>query len=233
MASSAAPSEFDAEAFAQLAEELHAAGDVLETVEEVVSTAMRVLEASRASVTMIRKAQRLETLGASDPTVEQLDQLQYDLHEGPCYDSTWRGETLMSRELSGDPRWPRWAPKAAAAGISSMLAVELSTAEERVGALNLYFDQPRAFDSDDVAFAGIFGRHASIAVSYKSENAGLVTALDSRKLIGQAQGILMERYDMSESQAFSVLNRYSQNHNIKLREVADQLCSTGRLPKTT
>ncbi|MEO6471268.1 MAG: GAF and ANTAR domain-containing protein [Aeromicrobium sp.] len=224
-------SNFDAESFAQLAEELHAAGDVAETVEQVIDTALKVLEADRASITMIRRGQRLETIAPTDPTVEQLDQLQYDLREGPCYDASWRGETLISRDLVADVRWPRWAPKAAANGISSMMAVELATVDERVGALNLYYDQPHQFSADDVAFASIFGRHASIALSYKSENAGLTVALDSRKLIGQAQGILMERYDMSELQAFNVLNRYSQNHNIKLREVAERLRSTGKLPK--
>ncbi len=231
MDSLAEPSDFDAEAFARLAEELHAAGDVQETVEHVTTMALDVLGADLASITMIHRGQRLETVAPTDPVAEDLDQLQYDLREGPCYDSSWRGETLLSRDLLRDERWPQWARKAAAEGICSMLAVELATAEDRVGALNLYFTTPRDFDRDDIDFAHIFGRHASIAVSYKSENAGLLVALDSRKLIGQAQGILMERYDMSESQAFNVLTRYSQNNNIKLRDVAEQLRATRQLPQ--
>lgn len=231
MDSSAEPSDFDAEAFARLAEELHAAGDVQETAEQVTAMALNVLGADLASITMIRRGQRLETIAPTDPVAEALDRLQYDLHEGPCYDASWRGETLLSRDLPRDQRWPQWAAKAAAEGICSMLAVELVTAEDRVGALNLYFTTTRDFDQDDVAFANIFGRHASIAVSYKSENAGLLVALDSRKLIGQAQGILMERYDMSESQAFSILTRYSQDNNIRLRDVAEHLRATRKLPK--
>jgi len=231
MDSSAEPSDFDAVAFAHLAEELHAAGDVVETAEQVTATALSVLDADLASITMIRREKRLETIAPTDPVAEELDRLQYELREGPCYDASWRGETLLSRDLRNDERWPQWAPKAAAQGISSMLAVELATAERRVGALNLYFADPREFVPDDVAFASIFGRHASIAVSYKSENAGLLVALDSRKLIGQAQGILMERYDMSESQAFSVLMRYSQDNNIKLRDVAEELRTRRKLPE--
>lgn len=231
MDSSASPSDIDAEAFAKIAEELHAAGDVQETAEQVIATALTVLDADFASITMIRRGQRLETIASTDPIAEGLDQLQYDLREGPCYDASWRGQTMLSPNLRNEERWPQWAPKAAANGISSMLAVELATAEERVGALNLYFAEPREFDRDDVAFADIFGHHASIAVSCTSENAGLLVALDSRKLIGQAQGILMERYEISDAQAFGVLTRYSQNNNIKLRDVAEQLRTKRKLPE--
>jgi len=229
MDSNSAPSSFDAEAFAQLAEELQATGDPVETAEQVIATAVQVLEANHASITMIRRSQRLETLAPTDPMVTQLDLLQYEMREGPCYDASWRGETLLSPELGSDARWPNWAPKAAANGIASMMAVELATPKRRVGALNLYYTQHRVFSADDVGFANIFGRHASLAVANKTTNSELIVALDSRKLIGQAQGILMERFNLSEAQAFAVLRRYSTDHNIKLREVAEHLRTTRKL----
>ena len=55
-------------------------------------------------------------------------------------------------------------------------------------------------------------------------------AIDSRHQIGQAQGILMERYNLSADQAFAVLRRYSQEQNRKLREVANEVVSTRHLP---
>ena len=225
-----AGASYGAEAFARLAEELHAAGDVVETSEQVVAKAIDVLEADDASITMIRKANRLETIAPSSPVVEQLDRLQYELREGPCYKASWQGETMTSPDLAGDVRWPLWAPKAAATGVASMMAVELRTADKRVGALNLYFAKPRVFGPDDIEFATIFGRHASVAMESAATESGLIVALDTRKVVGQAQGILMERFDLNEVQAFEVLKRYSQDHNLRMRVVAEHLCETRTLP---
>lgn len=223
---------FDAEAFAELAEELQQAGDPVRTAEQVVATAVEVLDADHASVTMIGRSHRLETIAPTDLLVEQLDELQYELDEGPCYDSSWRSETLLVPDLANDRRWPNWAPKAAANGVGSMMSVELATSERRVGALNLYFSRRRAFDADDIAFIEIFGRHASLAVTNEATRSQLLIALDSRKLVGQAQGILMERHGLNDVQAFEVLKRYSTNNNVKLRLVAERLLATRKLPNT-
>ena len=224
-------SSFDAEAFAQLAEELQQADDSVRTAEHIIATAVEVLEADYASITMIRRSHRLKTIAATDLLVEQLDQLQSELHEGPCYDASWRGETLLVPNLANEGRWPNWAPKAASNGVGSMMAVELGTRERRLGALNLYFNQRRGFSPDDLAFADIFGRHASLAVANEETRSELTVALDSRKLIGQAQGILMERHNLSDAQAFEVLKRYSTNSNVRLRLVAEHVVSTRKLPK--
>ena len=73
-------------------------------------------------------------------------------------------------------------------------------------------------------------RHAAIALAKVHESDHLWRAIDARKLIGQAQGILMERYDLDEERAFEALRRYSQDNNVKLRVVADRLVETRKLP---
>jgi len=162
---------------------------------------------------------------------EQLDQAQYALGEGPCYDSSWRGQTLTSTNLADDEWWPRWAAEATALNIASILAVELTSVnDERLGSINTYWSRPRSFTTDDAAFISIFARQAALALAEAWKEDQLNTALDSRKLIGQAQGLLMERYDLDEAQAFEMLRRYSQDHNIKLRDVAAYLLATRKLP---
>ena len=84
-----------------------------------------------------------------------------------------------------------------------------------------------------MAFMAIFARHAAVAMTASWNEAGLNTALDTRKLIGQAQGLLMERHGLDGDRAFEVLRRYSQDHNIKLRDVAAHLIETRRLPTIT
>lgn len=223
--------ELDAEGFAKLAASLHAAPTPAQTAEEAVAFAKQQLDADRAGITLIRSQHRLQTVAPTDEVVEQLDALQYELAEGPCRDSSWEGDTMLSPAVAVDERWPVWGPKAAALGIASALAVELAEAEgKRIGAVNLFWNQPRAFDRDDIAFAHVFARHAALAMVASMDEANLNLALDGRKRIGQAQGILMERFGLDEARAFEVLRRYSQDHNLKLRHVAERLVTTRSLP---
>lgn len=108
--------------------------------------------------------------------------------------------------------------------------VPLATGEQTVGALGLFSDRPAAFDSDDEAIAHVLASHASVALAIARMEASLAQAVDARLLIGQATGILMERYDIDADQAFAVLRRYSQTMNSKLHQVARRLIETRRLP---
>jgi GAF domain-containing protein len=225
--------EADALEFAKLAEALQAAPTPTETAQEIVEYVRGQLDANHAGLTLILPRRRLKTVAATDELVEHADRLQYELDEGPCRDSSWHRETLLASDLGTDQRWPQWAAKVSGLGVASVLAVELTTVEDRrIGSINVYWTRRRDFTPDDVAFANIFARHAALALSMSMNEAGLNTALDTRKLIGQAQGLLMERYHLDEARAFEVLRRYSQDHNVKLRRVAEHLIETRRLPSS-
>lgn len=217
-----------------LVKRLHQAPDPTQTAAEIVAYTQHQLGADHAGITLIRNGGKLQTVAPSDPVVEKLDRLQYELGEGPCHDSAWQGETFASQDLAADSRWPRWGPRAVELGIGSALGTELGnkTGDRRVGAMNLYWSQPRIFTSDEVALAHLVTRHAALALVASLTVEGLNLALDGRKRIGQAQGILMERHSLTEEQAFAVLKRYSQDHNIKLRDLAEQLVRDRQLSPT-
>lgn len=217
--------------FARIAESLQAAPTPTRTAEQIVDYVRDQLDADHAGITMIRAGGRLETIAPTDSLVVRADALQYELDEGPCRDSSWHRQTLIVEDLAADGRWPRWAAMVTAVGISSALAVELTTAgDERIGSINVYWTRRTTVTADDIAYVNIFARHAALALAAAMDVAGLNVALDSRKLIGQAQGILMERYGLDEAKAFEVLRRYSQHHNLKLRRVAEHLVSNRALP---
>lgn len=220
----------DASEFTQLAEELFGADTPKETAERVVVLARAELDVDLASITMIRPGGRLETAAATDLVAIDTDKLQEELAEGPCVDTSWRRQTLLSRDLRADSRWPSWGPRVADLGVNCLLAVELRTGVSRAGMLSLFSKRQRDFSDDDVAFAHIFARHAALALQTAENDANLMVALDGRKLIGQAQGILMERCGVDDTRAFAILKRYSQDHNIKLGQVAAELVATRRLP---
>lgn len=123
--------------------------------------------------------------------------------------------------------------------IRSALGLRLAT-ERPLGSLNLYSDRPNSFNIVERAKAVILASHCSTALAGAQSRAELAqtsrddlrAALSSREIIGQAQGILMERERITAEESFDVLRRASQTLNIKLRDVAQRLIDTGEDPNS-
>lgn len=185
----------------------------------------------QAGVSMVHRRAPIDTAASSDPLVVRGDELQYRLQEGPCLDAIWHHETVHSRDLAGDERWPRWGPAVVAElGVASMLSFQLYTDADTLGALNLYSRQVDAFDEDDLTAGLVLAAHTAVALAGAQHVEQLRTAALNRTIIGQAQGILMERFRLSADRAFMVLRRVSQDRNVKLHQVAGELVRTRVLP---
>lgn len=218
-----------AERFAQLALDLHESGSMEETVETVVQFALQALDCSHAGVALITHG-RLEIPATTDPVVSEIYALQVHGDTGPLTLAMRERAVVHVRDTSTDDRWPEWCGKVRELGVRSVLDVPLTTATGTVGVLGLYSTEPDAFGPDEEAIADILARHASVAVASARHEQNLAAAVDARKLVGQAMGILMERYNLDDDRAFAVLRRYSQDTNTKLRDVAAQLIVTRKLP---
>ena len=221
----------DADAFARLAHDLYDQPNVEKTLEKIVESAVAVLGCDYAGLLMTSKGNQLIAITASDPAAEKADKLQLELQEGPGIAAVAEARTTVVHDTAADVRWPRWAAGMRDLNVGSVLAVQLSTSQLTLGALNMYASSPRWFNADALTAAGVFGRLASIALSTARQEESLWQAIDARKLIGQAQGILMERFALDDERAFEVLRRHSQNTNTKLNEVARILVSSRTLPK--
>jgi GAF domain-containing protein len=125
--------------------------------------------------------------------------------------------------LATEDRWPLFAQRASATGAASMLSLQLYVEGDNLGALNLYARTPNAFTDESEQVGLLFAAHAAIAYAAVRKETQLAQALISRDVIGQAKGILMERYKISSERAFLLLTRVSQTSNRKLYDVADEL----------
>ncbi|MEU8225311.1 GAF and ANTAR domain-containing protein [Kribbella sp. NPDC048915] len=222
-----------ASAFARLALELHDAPGVEETVDAVVQFALQALNCTYAGVAFATRGARAEVAAVTDPVVAEIFEVQIGTQVGPLVEALKDREPILIRDTSTDDRWPAWAEKVASLGVRSVLDVPLTTGpatRRSVGVLGLYSPEPDAFGPDDAAIAHILARHASVALASARHEESLSQAIDARKLVGQAMGILMERFDIDADRAFAVLKRYSQDTNTKLRDVAQQLIDTRKLP---
>lgn len=219
-----------AEAFARLAVGLHGAGGLDETVGAVVDFALQALDCSHAGVALYSHG-RPQVPAATDPLVCEIFHHAMAAGRGPLVEAMETGQDVLIRDTASDGRWPQWAAEVRELGVRAVLDVPLTTAAGTVGMLGLYSTAPDAFGPDDIAIAHILARHASVALANARHEATMAQAVDARKLVGQAMGILMERYDLDSDRAFTVLRRYSQDTNTKLRDVAQQLIDTRDLPR--
>ena len=232
------PAEALIATFTRTAQALFSAGGVEATLQAVVDLAVATLEGCDYAGIFVSRSRGVATAVRTDELVGNADALQIEAGEGPCLDAIAQGAPCYAEDLADDPRWPRFGPAAAAAGIRCLLALHLSD-DGTFGALGLYARYPSAFGAVDRAkgliLAGLAGLALVLARTHdrnavREEN--LHQALATRALIGQAQGILMERERVTAEQAFSILRQASQHLNIKLREVAQSLVDTGERPRT-
>jgi hypothetical protein len=111
-----------------------------------------------------------------------------------------------------------------------MLCFQLFVAGDRLGALNIYASSPAAFDDECQEIGQMFAGHAAVALAGAEHESNLRSGMGTRDIIGQAKGILMERYKLTADRAFGVLSRASQEVNRKLADVARELTETGAVP---
>ena len=163
-----------------------------------------------------------ETKAATSELVMELDTLQYSLNEGPCVDSLIHGSTIVAAlNIRNAKRWPRYGPAAVELGLKAQLAVKLYLdGHGTVGGLNMYATGSGDIDPQAPGIADLFATHAALALGRAREVDSLHQALRTREVIGQAVGLLMQKYDLDPDGAFSFLVRSSSHSNTKVREIA-------------
>jgi GAF domain-containing protein len=209
---------------------------LLQTVAELATTVLP--GDSEASVTLLVKGLP-STVASTGQLALGLDEVQYEHGHGPCMNAAQTGEPTEIADNRSDSRWPDYSEIAARRGNLSSLSVPLLIDEdERVyGALNLYARTVSAFGEESRSAALEFGPYAAVAAgnvfAYQSARNmadNLQTALETRAVIEQAKGVLIERYKLTADHAFRLLTLASMNANRKLRHIAEDLVRTGELP---
>ena len=206
-------------------------------LQRVVDLSKSVLPGDPETSILVMVKDRPTTMVSTGDLAVKLDETQYSEGHGPCMHAARTGEITEITDTRTEQRWPDYARQAAEYGNLSSLSIPLGVDEDMVGALNIYARRPDAFDAASRSAATEFGPFAAVALgnihAYSSARelaSNLQTALESRAVIDQAKGILMERHKLTAEQAFQVLAQASMRGNVKLRDVADQLVHTGVLP---
>ena len=198
-----------------------------ELLTRVATFAVRAIPgADGAGLTLI-ETDRADIMVTSAPFVGEVDGIQYGLREGPGISAAATGRMMRSGSLGGDPRWPRFGPRAGRLGVPSVLSLPLISVDDVVGAMNVYGHGRDAFDERSARLAELFAvpaavtvQNAQILARTRRAAAHLAAALTSRAVIDQAIGIVISRTGVSAQEAFARLRTLSQREHLKLAVVA-------------
>jgi GAF domain-containing protein len=214
-------------------------GETLQSVlERVAQIAKRALPgADEVSVTLIRDDEPF-TAAFTGQLALDADEMQYERGYGPCMDAGRAGIVLRVEDMRREERWPDYAAAVSARGVLSSLSVPLPIQDRYVGALNIYSATPAAFDDGAVAAGQLLASYAAVAVhnaqaftEASALAADLAKAMQSRAVIEQAKGIIMNERRCTADEAFTLLTRVSQQANIKLRDIAAEMVARAAKPR--
>jgi len=215
----------------ELAEAVAASADAFvepsrldDTLQSILGSALESIKGfDRASLLVSVKG---EVAGRSwtDEVAERLDAVQVRLRQGPAVEVIDTPQTILVPELAHEQRWPRYVPEAVQLGVAAQLSARMQFDHTAtLGSLNLYASAELVFDDEAESLAEVFAAQAAVAIGGAMVVTNLTEAMESRKIIGQATGILMERFRIDEAHAFAFLRRESSHRNVKLRDIAAEL----------
>ncbi|MGZ5395539.1 MAG: ANTAR domain-containing protein [Mycobacterium sp.] len=216
-----------AQRMAELARAAASPRSVEEVLSDVTAMAKELIPGvDTAGVLMVGKNGKYESLAGITELPHKLDDLQMTFNEGPCVQAALGDLIVRTEDFRTEERWPQYSPAVVELGVLSGLSVKLYTADRTAGALNLFAFQPNAFDGEDETIATVLAAHAAAAILASRQGEQLQSALTTRDRIGQAKGIIMERYGIDDVAAFEMLKRLSQDSNTRLADIAQQVIDT-------
>jgi GAF domain-containing protein len=216
-----------AQRMAELARAAAAPRSVDDVLSDVTAAAMELIPgAHTAGVLLIGKGGKFDSVANTSDLPHRLDELQMLFNEGPCVEAALDELIVRTDDFRSEQRWPRYAAAVVEIGILSGLSFKLYTSDRTAGALNLFSFKTNAFDAEDETTGVVLAAHAAAAILASRHGEQLRSALSTRDRIGQAKGIIMERYGVDEVKAFEMLRQLSQDSNTRLIDIAQRVIDT-------
>ncbi|WP_344234071.1 GAF and ANTAR domain-containing protein [Kribbella hippodromi] len=224
------PSVGSAQLFAEFAVQLHDVPGMEKKIEKVVRFARQVAGCTYAGAVLAGPV-----VGAvTDAVVQKLCEWELDADAGPLLDALAGGHTVYVPDVGAATDWPKWRTEAVSFDLGSVLHVPMVARAQVQGVLSLYHLEPAGLsDTEAQQSAHILARYAAVAIASSRRLEELDRVVDARKLIGQAMGILMERFAIDADAAFAILRRHSKGTGTTMSQVAQQVIVTRHVPSAT
>jgi GAF domain-containing protein len=172
-------------------------------------------------------------VSAPETSAGVIEALQAEAGEGPAIVAAEARQVMRIDDIAAETRWPRFTEAALARSPArAMLCCPLYTHIHTWGVLILLADHPYGLDDDAQEAGTILATHLALTLDGMHHDRHYRSALGSRDIIGQAKGVLMERFDIDTNRAFALLTRLAEESHRPVVVVAKELLETNRGAKT-
>jgi hypothetical protein len=210
-------------AMAELTQSFAARAAADEMLSRVTTAAVDLINGVDCADVLVIKDGLFYSAAPTSELIHHLDAAQQDAGQGPCLDAIGSRRVIRSNDLRTEPRWPHFARTATAAGVHSVLSYRLDTYGAKAATLSFFGCKPEAFGMESQALGAMLATHAAIALITDDRQHQFESALASRDVIGQAKGMIMERFSVDAARAFEMLRKISQTSNTPVNDIARRL----------
>jgi len=187
-----------------------------------------LLPVDGAAVSTLGKLLGSETISATSPLAARIDEMQFDLGEGPCWDAMRSFSPVIEPDL-GDrwDRWPAFIDAIRSGGVTSIFAFPLHVGPLQIGAVDLFTQRRLELSADDT------DRAARLAekVSREVLRTALISATSadglerpfSRRLVHQATGMVVSQLEVSAEDAELIIKGHAFAQGKSMMEIAQQV----------
>jgi ANTAR domain/GAF domain len=207
----------------------HAAREtpIKDVLAAVTSAAVELVDGVHCADVLLITDGEFRSTAPTSQVAPAVDQAQHRAGQGPCLDAAGPDLIVRAADLVEERRWPRFCPEAVHAGVRSVLSFQLFTHGADRGALNLFGFQPCSFSQQAETVGAMLASHAAVALIAANKHRQFQSALANRDEIGQAKGMIMERFDVDALRAFELLRKLLQDSNTPLHQIARDIVARG------
>ncbi|MCV7093793.1 ANTAR domain-containing protein [Mycobacterium kubicae] len=207
-----------------LAEQSTAGTGVNRALGTVTAGAVRLIRGAECADLMLIDGERFESVAPTAAFVTELDAVQMQYGRGPCLEAALDDPVIRVPDLAREGRWPEFTAAATARGVRSVLTFQIHRCQHCAGALNVYGCAAGTFTVEDEAIGAMLAAHAAIAL-LAHQKAAALDSMDDRDVLGQAKGILMERFKIDATRAMQLIAARSKDANASIKSIAHDIIS--------
>lgn len=211
---------------------------VEDAISEVVRTTHTMFGVDGAGLMLVNDEQHLRKVAASDDRFGHLEDLQIQHQEGPCIDAFDDKELISAEDLTNERRWPKFSEAAVAREVRAVLASPLPYNQAAVGVVAVLSEQRHPWSPEAELALLAFTDLAALFIASMMQGerqselaAQLQGALDSRKVIEQAKGVLMGQDGVSARAAYEQLRTRARSERRKLSAVCAEIVTNAERPE--